>query len=141
VEADACGLGGGFGAGEGERAVEGDGFEGEERGVGGGGGFWWERAFGDDAGVGVVEGAGGVVSVVLAEVHADAEGDEIVIRLDQFGRVIDFTNLISNKVEEIFYLYLIYYLTDDGRYEFYAELTDEEGLNEIMSDEEEDEEE
>ena len=72
---------------------------------------------------------------------ADAEGDEIVIRLDQFGRVIDFTNLISNKVEEIFYLYLIYYLTDDGRYEFYAELTDEEGLNEIMSDEEEDEEE
>ena len=72
---------------------------------------------------------------------ADAEGDEIVIRLDQFGRVIDFTNLIPNKVEEIFYLYLIYYLTDDGRYEFYAELTDDEGLNEIMSDEEEDEEE
>jgi hypothetical protein len=72
---------------------------------------------------------------------ADAEGDEIVIRLDQFGRVIDFTNLIPNKVGEIFYLYLIYYLTDDGRYEFYAELTDEEGLNEIMSDEEEDEEE
>jgi hypothetical protein len=72
---------------------------------------------------------------------ADAEGDEIVIRLDQFGRVIDFTNLIPNKVEEIFYLYLIYYLTDDGRYDFYAELTDDEGLNEIMSDEEEDEEE
>ena len=72
---------------------------------------------------------------------ADAEGDEIVIRLDQFGHVIDFTHLISNKVEEIFYLYLIYYLTDDGRYEFYAELTDEEGLNEIMSDEEEDDEE
>ena len=72
---------------------------------------------------------------------ADAEGDEIVIRLDQFGHVIDFTHLIPNKVEEIFYLYLIYYLTDDGRYEFYAELTDEEGLNEIMSDEEEDDEE
>ena len=72
---------------------------------------------------------------------ADAEGDEIVIRLDQFGHVIDFTHLIPNKVEEIFYLYLIYYLTDDGRYEFYAELTDEEGLNEIMSDEEEDEDE
>ena len=72
---------------------------------------------------------------------ADAEGDEIVIRLDQFGRVIDFTNLIPNKVEEIFYLYLIYYLTDDGRYDYYAELTDDEGLNEIMSDEEEDEEE
>jgi len=72
---------------------------------------------------------------------ADPEGDEIVIRLDQFGHIIDFTHLIPNKVEETFYLYLIYYLTDDGRYEFYAEITDEEGLNEIMSDEEEDEEE
>jgi hypothetical protein len=28
---------------------------------------------------------------------ADAEGDEIVIRLDQFGRVIDFTNLYQIK--------------------------------------------
>ena len=72
---------------------------------------------------------------------ADPEGDEIVIQLDQFGHVIDFTHLIPNKVEETFYLYLIYYLTDDGRYDFYAELTDEDGLNEIMSDEEEDEEE
>jgi hypothetical protein len=72
---------------------------------------------------------------------ADAEGDEIVIQLDQFGHVIDFTNLIPDKVEQVFYLYLIYYLTDDGRYDFYAELTDEDGLNEIMSDEEEDEEE
>jgi hypothetical protein len=43
--------------------------------------------------------------------------------------------------DEQFYLYLIYYLADDGRYDFYAELTDDEGLNEIMSDEEEDEEE
>ena len=72
---------------------------------------------------------------------ADAEGDEIVIQIDQFGHVIDFTNLIPDKIEPIFYLYLIYYLTDDGRYDFYAELTDEDGLNEIMSDEEEDEEE
>lgn len=72
---------------------------------------------------------------------ADAEGDEIVIQLDQFGHVIDFTNLIPDKIEPTFYLYLIYYLTDDGRYDFYAELTDEDGLNEIMSDEEEDEEE
>jgi hypothetical protein len=72
---------------------------------------------------------------------ADAEGDEIVIELDQFGQVLDFTHLIPNKIEPVFYLYLIYYLTDDGRYDFYAELTDEDGLNEIMSDEEEDEEE
>jgi len=39
------------------------------------------------------------------------------------------------------YLYIIYALTDDGRYDFYAELTDEEGLSEILSDEGEDEEE
>lgn len=40
-----------------------------------------------------------------------------------------------------FYLYIIYSLTDDGQYEFYAELTDEEGLVDILSDEESDEEE
>jgi len=31
-------------------------------------------------------------------------------------------------------------LTDDGDYEFYAELTDDEGLEEIISDEEEEDE-
>jgi hypothetical protein len=38
------------------------------------------------------------------------------------------------------YLYIIYAPTDDGRYDFYSELTDEEGLSEILSDEGEDEE-
>lgn len=41
----------------------------------------------------------------------------------------------------IFYLYIIYSLTDDGQYEFYAELTDEDGLVDILSDEGDDEEE
>jgi hypothetical protein len=59
---------------------------------------------------------------------ADPEGDELVLDIDHSG-------------EEQIYLYLIYYLADDGRYDFYAELTDEEGLQELMSDEEEDEEE
>ena len=40
-----------------------------------------------------------------------------------------------------YYLYLIYALTDDSNYEFYAEIVDENGLEEIESDEEEDEEE
>jgi len=57
----------------------------------------------------------------------DPEGDEIVIDLEE--------------VDGKYYLYLIYALTDDGRYEFYAEIVDEEGLEEIESDEEEDEEE
>lgn len=57
----------------------------------------------------------------------DPEGDEIVLDLDEE----------NGK----YYLYLIYVLTDDNRYEFYAEIVDEENLNEIESDEEEDEEE
>ena len=60
---------------------------------------------------------------------AEPEGDELVLDIE------------SMSGDEQFYLYLIYYLADDGRYDFYAELTDDEGLNEIMSDEEEDEEE
>lgn len=57
----------------------------------------------------------------------DPEGDEIVIDLDED--------------DGKYYLYLIYALTDDNNYEFYAEITDEMGLEEIESDEEEDEEE
>jgi len=53
----------------------------------------------------------------------DPEGEEMVFGIDGS------------------YLYIIYALTDDGRYDFYAELTDEEGLGEILSDEGEDEEE
>ena len=60
---------------------------------------------------------------------AEPEGDELILDVE------------SMSGDEQFYLYLIYYLADDGRYDFYAELTDDEGLNEIMSDEEEDEEE
>jgi len=60
---------------------------------------------------------------------AEPEGDELILDIE------------SMPGDEQFYLYLIYYLADDGRYDFYAELTDDEGLNEIMSDEEEDEEE
>ena len=60
---------------------------------------------------------------------AEPDGDELVLDIE------------SMPGDEQFYLYLIYYLADDGRYDFYAELTDDEGLTEIMSDEEEDEEE
>ena len=60
---------------------------------------------------------------------AETEGDELILDIE------------SLNGDGEFYLYLIYYLADDGRYDFYAELTDDEGLNEIMSDEEEDEEE
>lgn len=62
----------------------------------------------------------------------DPEGDEIVLEL----------NLISTGEEiEENKLYIIYYLTDEDDYEFYAELMDEETVDAIASDEEEDEEE
>ncbi len=52
------------------------------------------------------------------------EGDEVVLDLD---------NGLS--------IYIIYGPTDEGYYEFYAEVGDEETMNELMSDEGEDEEE
>lgn len=54
----------------------------------------------------------------------DTDGDESIYELDAGV-----------------YLYFIYYLTDDGNYEFYAELTNDEGIEEILSDVEEDSEE
>ena len=61
---------------------------------------------------------------------ADPEGDEIVFELDQYGIGEYETNI-----------YILYYLTDEGHYEFYAEIGDDERMDELMSDEEIDEEE
>jgi hypothetical protein len=60
---------------------------------------------------------------------ADHEGDEIVFELDQYGIGEYETNI-----------YILYYLTDEGHYEFYAEIGDDERMNELLSDEEIDEE-
>ena len=51
----------------------------------------------------------------------DSEGDENIM-----------------KIGEEIYLYFIYYPTDDGNYEFHAEIADEDGVDEILSDMEED---
>jgi len=45
---------------------------------------------------------------------------------------------IALPINEDIYLYILYVQTDDGLYDFYAELTDEEGLEEILEDEEDD---
>lgn len=50
----------------------------------------------------------------------DPEGDEMALPINDM------------------FVYIIYSPTDDGRYDFYAELTDEEGLEEILEDEEDD---
>lgn len=47
---------------------------------------------------------------------------------------------IALPIDEHTYLYILYCQTDDGLYDFYAELTDEEGLEEILEDEEDTEE-
>lgn len=80
--------------------------------------------------------------------EADVEGDEVAFDLKQFGQPhgptlygdYDTGTEVMDKNPDA-YLYVIYYLTDEGNYDFYAEVTDEEGLEEIMSDEEDEEEE
>ena len=57
---------------------------------------------------------------------ANSEGDEIVMQL---SNDVAMTNI-----------YILYYLTDDNHYEFYAEIGDEETMNDLMSDEETEEE-
>lgn len=52
---------------------------------------------------------------------ADPEGDELVIELNQFGQ----EDLASN-------IYILYYLSDEGHYEFFAEVGDDERMNELM---------
>jgi hypothetical protein len=61
---------------------------------------------------------------------ADPEGDEIVFELDQYGMGEYRTNI-----------YILYYLTDEGHYEFYAEIGDDERMEELLSDEDVNEEE
>lgn len=59
----------------------------------------------------------------------DRDGDEVVFDLNQFWM----------EVDPSYYLYVLYYLTDDGYYDFYAEVTDYDGVQELLSDEGEEE--
>jgi hypothetical protein len=61
---------------------------------------------------------------------ANPEGDEIVFEVEQFGQ----KDLPSN-------IYILYYLTDEGHYEFFAEIGDEARMDELVSDGEEENEE
>jgi hypothetical protein len=56
---------------------------------------------------------------------ADFEGDELVIEIEQFSN----SSLQTN-------IYILYYLTDEGRYDFYAEVGNDERMEELLSDEE-----
>ena len=54
---------------------------------------------------------------------ADPEGDEIAFEIDQFGQ----ENLSTN-------IYILYYLTDEGHYEFFAEVGDDARMDELMAE-------
>ena len=54
----------------------------------------------------------------------DQEGDELALELD-----------------DGLFVYILYYKTDDEKYDFYAEVTDWDGIDKLMSDEDEIEEE
>lgn len=47
----------------------------------------------------------------------EEDGDEIA------------THLVGDS-----FLYILYYLTDEGYYDFYAEVTDEQGINDALAD-------
>jgi len=53
----------------------------------------------------------------------DREGDELVIELTQFG----LSELETN-------IYILYYLGDAGNYEFYAEIGDDDRMEELIAD-------
>lgn len=74
----------------------------------------------------------------------DPESDELAIELDQFGKVFNYPE--TNELEkgeqlstdpQVHYIYIIYYLTENGNYEFYAEVVDAKTLDEILTDTEE----
>ena len=62
--------------------------------------------------------------------EANVDGDEYVLSIDS----IDTQTEVSD-----YFLYVIYYLTDDSNYEFYAEVTDDNGIDEILSEDDEEE--
>lgn len=60
--------------------------------------------------------------------NLDPDGDEITFELDQFG---------AGKTNN-YQLYVIYYMTRSGGYDFHAEIVDDDELDEILSTDEDD---
>jgi hypothetical protein len=75
--------------------------------------------------------------------EAEPSGDEVILAVKQFGQPhgitihgdittgLDVTNGTPDG-----YLYFVYYLEDNGRYEFHAEILSDMGLEQLLSDEE-----
>ena len=54
----------------------------------------------------------------------DPEGDEITFDLNRF-----------DNLDDIIYLYVLYSITENGYYDFYAQVGDEETINNLVSEE------
>lgn len=67
--------------------------------------------------------------------EADTDGDEVIFEINQFGKPFGPTptNADIDLPQSNTYLYVLYYLTDDGYYDFFARVTDEAGLNELLN--------
>jgi hypothetical protein len=75
--------------------------------------------------------------------EANPMGDEIIIAVKQFGQPHGITihgeittgsDVVNSDPDG--YLYFVYFLEDNGRYEFHAEILTEMGLQQLLSDEE-----
>lgn len=58
----------------------------------------------------------------------DPEGDEITFDLNQY-----------DNPDVVIYLYVLYAITDDGYYDFYAQVGDEETIDNLVSEEDDEE--
>ena len=58
----------------------------------------------------------------------DPEGDEITFDLNQY-----------DNPDVVIYLYVLYAIADDGYYEFYAQVGDEETIDNLVSEEDDEE--
>ena len=75
--------------------------------------------------------------------EANPMGDEIIIAIKQFGQPHGITihgeittgsDVVNSDPDG--YLYFVYFLEDNGQYEFHAEILTEMGLQQLLSDEE-----
>jgi hypothetical protein len=71
--------------------------------------------------------------------EVDSEGDEFIIEVTQFGKAYGptpFSTEMTHDENTVVFLYVLYYLTDNGYYEFYAEISPDVDRMEELQDSE-----
>lgn len=59
----------------------------------------------------------------------DPDGDEVIISISDSGKIYEDFDIPD---ENAHYLYLIYQIEEDGQYNFHAEITDRDGVEHIL---------